>query len=76
MALRSILKRGLPQPPEDGESLSLTDQILQHPLMIPVRLYWANLKAMEAWWPILIPVLLWVAYRRYAEERRELEGRL
>jgi hypothetical protein len=40
--------------------------------LAPARTFWNSLREMEDWWPVLLPVLLWVFWRTYQRERAEL----
>ena len=40
--------------------------------LAPVRAFWDALIEMEDWWPLLIPLLLWVFWRTYQRERAAL----
>ncbi|MEM8534423.1 MAG: hypothetical protein AAGF95_26500 [Chloroflexota bacterium] len=66
----SFLSRKLPEPPEEPETThSLIQRIFDIQVLAPVRLFWDNLNALRPWWPILIPWLLWVAWKTYQRER-------
>ena len=70
MTLRKLMSRSLPEPPEEGSGkLSLLDQALAMPQLVPVRMFWDNLREMRPWWPILLPLMLWVGVRTYRRER-------
>ena len=74
--LRRLLTRGLPEPPDaaPGPAEMLT-QILDLPLLAPVRIFWENLNEMRPWWPILLPLLAWVGWRTYRRERARVLAR-
>jgi hypothetical protein len=70
MAIRRLLSRTPPEaaePPADRRTL--LDQAVDNPLLAPVRLFWEQLNESRAWWPVLVPALLWVGWRTYRRER-------
>jgi len=70
MALRKLLSRGLPEPPaETPGPRAMIAQALDLPLLAPMRLFWENLRDLRPWWPVLLPLLLWVGWRTYRRER-------
>jgi hypothetical protein len=77
MALRKLILRPLPEPPDQAEDWKgMIDQLLSAPLFQPVRLFILTLNDMRPWWPVLLPLLLWVFASRYRSERaRVLAGR-
>jgi hypothetical protein len=77
MALRKLILRPLPEPPEQTEDWkSMVDQLLSAPLFQPVRLFILALNDMRPWWPVLLPLLAWIFVSRYRSERaRVLAGR-
>ena len=68
MALRKLLSQPLPSPPDPGQS-SLAEQALAMPQLAPLRLFWDNFRDLQPWWPVLVPLLLWVGVRAYRRER-------
>ena len=76
MALRKLLARGLPEPPSaaPGPADMLTE-ILNLPVLAPVRLFWEALDDMRPWWPLLLPLLAWVGWRTYRRERTRVLAR-
>jgi hypothetical protein len=48
------------------------DQAIAASPLAPARAFWNALREMEAWWPVLIPLLLWVFWRTYQRERAAL----
>jgi hypothetical protein len=40
--------------------------------LAPVRAFWEALRELEDWWPLLLPLLLWVFWRTYQRERAAL----
>jgi len=70
MTLRKLITQRLPEPPEETQGkLSLLEQALAMPQFVPIRLFWDNLRAMRPWWPVLLPLMLWVGVRTYRRER-------
>jgi hypothetical protein len=48
------------------------DQAIAASPLAPARAFWGALREMEDWWPILIPLLLWIFWRTYRRERAAL----
>ena len=48
------------------------DQAIAASPLAPVRAFWDSLREMEDWWPLLLPLLLWVFWRTYQRERAAL----
>jgi hypothetical protein len=70
MALRKLLMRPLPEPPEQAPGWKeLVDQTLSAPMFQPARLFILVLNDMRPWWPVLLPLLLWVFWSKYRGER-------
>jgi hypothetical protein len=70
MTLRKLLSQGLPEPPDEVPGpRALVAQVLDLPLLAPIRIFWANLYEMRPWWPVLLPLLAWVGWRTYKRER-------
>jgi hypothetical protein len=70
MALRKLFSQGMPEPPPQATSLRDTvAQTLSLPALMPIRLFWDNLRAMRPWWPLLLPLLAWIGWRAYQRER-------
>jgi hypothetical protein len=68
--LRKLAAGGLPKLPEVAANpgAAIEQAIATSPLA-PVQAFWASLREMRAWWPLLIPLLLWVFWRTYQRER-------
>jgi len=66
MAMASRLRQAVSNP-----RVSLDTAIAESPLA-PARTFWNSLREMEDWWPVLLPVLLWVFWRTYQRERAAL----
>ncbi|HEU5012400.1 MAG TPA: hypothetical protein VFT66_07640 [Roseiflexaceae bacterium] len=75
MALRSvrgILSQGIPEYPEEKPTWqSLAQDVLAEPMIAPFRLFWHNFLEARPWWPVLVPLMLWVGWRSYRRERRK-----
>ncbi|MCU0492275.1 MAG: hypothetical protein MUD01_11840 [Chloroflexaceae bacterium] len=72
-------------PPETGSARPsaqdrlrnvLFDAIERLPYVPQLRLFWQDLQNEREWWPILLPVLLWVGWRTYQAERKRMRVRL
>lgn len=37
--------------------------------LLAVRLFWYNLRELRFWWPVVLPLLAWTAWRTYRQER-------
>jgi hypothetical protein len=73
MALRKLILRPLPEPPDQAPDWKATlDQLLSAPLFQPLRLFVLTLNDMRPWWPVLIPLLVLVFWRRYTSERTRM----
>ena len=48
------------------------DQAIAASPLGPVRTFLDSLRELEDWWPVLLPVLLWVFWRTYQRERAAL----
>jgi hypothetical protein len=74
--MNKFLTRKLPEPAKEPETpQSVLKQALEMPQLLPVRLFWEQLREVRPWWPVLIPALLWVGWRTYRRERAELLNR-
>ncbi len=71
--LRKLTSGGLSRLPQavSNPRAALHQAIDASPLA-PVRTFWDALIELEAWWPLLIPLLLWVFWRTYQRERAAL----
>jgi len=71
--LRKLLPEAVARLPQAvSNPRAAVDQAIDASPLAPVRAFWASLIEMEAWWPLLIPVLLWVFWRTYQRERAAL----
>ena len=48
------------------------DKAIADSPLAPVRTFWDSLREMEDWWPLLLPLLVWVFWRTYQRERAAL----
>src|SRR5262249_12750389 len=69
MALRRLFSRSAPEPPAAPGRLARIGQLVNIPLLIPVRAFWEQLNEFRPWWPALLPFLAWVGWRAYRRER-------
>jgi hypothetical protein len=74
MGLTKLVARKLPDP-QEADQRPIAEQLLDTPLLIPVRLFWNNLLEFRPWWPVLIPLLLYVGWRSYQKERHAIKAR-
>ena len=71
--LRKLLPGGLAQLPQAvSNPRAAINQAIEESPLAPARAFWDALREMEVWWPVLIPVLLWVFWRTYQRERAAL----
>jgi hypothetical protein len=71
--LRKLLPEAIARLPQAvSNPRAAVDQAIAASPLAPVRAFWTSLIEMEAWWPLLIPVLLWVFWRTYRRERAAL----
>ncbi len=50
-------------------------RIEELPYIKGLRIFWADLHAMRAWWPVLLPLLTYIGWRTYHDERSRLQQR-
>lgn len=64
-----------PPPPSPTERMNtiLEDAIERIPYLHQLRVFWRDLEAERDWWPVLVPVLIWIGWRTYRNERRKLQ---
>ncbi len=68
LALGSLSR--LPQAVSNPRA-AIAQAIAASPLA-PARAFWDSLRELEDWWPLLLPLLLWVFWRTYQRERAAL----
>jgi len=75
--LRRLLPESISRLPQAvSNPRAAVDQAIAASPLAPARVFWDSLREMEDWWPLLIPMLLWVFWRTYQRERAALrEGR-
>ena len=71
--LRKLIPGGLSRLPQaiSNPRAAIDTAIAASPLA-PARAFWDALRELEDWWPVLLPVLLWVFWRTYQRERAAL----
>lgn len=62
------VKRLTPPPPPLSDTLERALTIGGLPFVL-VRLFWYNLREVRFWWPVVVPLLVWTAWRTYQQER-------
>ncbi|ABU56720.1 hypothetical protein [Roseiflexus castenholzii] len=62
------VKRLTPPPPPLSATLERVLTIGGLPLLL-ARLFWHNLREVRFWWPVVLPLLIWTAWRTYHRER-------
>ncbi|MCS6940702.1 MAG: hypothetical protein NZM94_15610 [Roseiflexus sp.] len=62
------IKRLTPPPPPLSAALERALTIGGLPFLL-VRLFWYNLHEVRFWWPVVLPLLIWTAWRTYHRER-------
>jgi hypothetical protein len=73
MVLRKLASRPLPSLPLAlSNPRAAIDQAIAASPLAPARDFWDALRELEDWWPLLIPLLLWVFWRTYQRERAAL----
>lgn len=66
-----------PPPPQEAQTImdTLRERVAELPYVRPAQAFWANLRAVESLWPLLLPLLAWVGWRSYWAERRRIAER-
>jgi len=62
------IKRLTPPPPPPSPTFERLLTIGGLPFLL-VRLFWYNLREVRFWWPLVLPLLAWTAWRTYHLER-------
>ena len=71
--LRKLIPGGLSRLPQAvSNPRAAIDQAITASPLAPARAFWNALRELEDWWPLLIPLLLWVFWRTYQRERAAL----
>lgn len=61
-------KRLTPPPPPLSDTLERALALGGLPLLL-ARLFWYNLREVRFWWPVVLPLLVWTAWRTCHRER-------
>jgi hypothetical protein len=71
--LRKLISGGLSRLPQAvSNPRAAIDQAIAASPLAPARAFWNALLELEDWWPLLIPLLLWIFWRTYQRERAAL----
>ncbi len=71
--LRKLMHDGLSGLPQAiSNPRAAIDQAIAASPLAPALTFWDTLRKLEIWWPLLIPLLLWVFWRTYQRERAAL----
>jgi hypothetical protein len=71
--LRKLLTGGIARlPPAVSNPRAAIDQAIATSPFAPALAFWNALRELEVWWPLLLPLLLWVFWRTYQRERAAL----
>ncbi len=57
--------------PPDGDDMlrAAIVQIENLPYVYHMRMFWKDFNQMRDWWPVLIPLFLWLGWRTYHRDR-------
>ncbi len=73
MMLHKLISEGVSRLPQAVSSpRAAIDQAIAASPLAPARAFWDALIELEGWWPLLIPLLLWIFWRTYQRERAAL----
>jgi hypothetical protein len=73
--LRKLAADGISRLPKAATNpRAAIDQAIAASPLAPARAFWDALREMEDWWPLLIPLLLWIFWRTYRRERASLRA--
>jgi hypothetical protein len=71
--LRKLIPGGFSRLPQAlSNPRAAIDQAIAASPLAPARAFWNALRELEDWWPLLIPLLLWIFWRTYQRERAAL----
>ena len=71
--LRKLVAGGLSRLPQAvSNPRAAIDQAIAASPLAPARAFWDALRELEDWWPLLLPILVWVFWRTYQRERAAL----
>jgi hypothetical protein len=59
-------------PPTEDFQTVLRQNLDQMPLLRVVKSYLDELTDMRDWWPLVLPLLLWIGWRTYRKERQQV----
>jgi hypothetical protein len=65
------IKRLTPPPPPLSSTLERALTIGGLPFLL-MHLFWYNLREVRFWWPVVLPLLIWTAWRTYYRERARI----
>ena len=70
MLSRKLASRPPSSPPQVvARARAALDQAIVASPLAPAWAFWNSLIELENWWPLLIPLLIWVFWRTYQRER-------
>ena len=73
MVLRKLIPGRLSRLPQAiSNPRAAIDKAIAASPLAPAITFWDALRELEDWWPLLLPVLLWVFWRTYQRERAAL----
>lgn len=61
-----------PQPTTQQRFAFLTETIIDRFYVRRITAFLDDLEKTEAWWPVVLPLLAWVGWRTYHNERRKI----
>jgi hypothetical protein len=68
--LRKLAAGGLTKLPQvASKPRAAIEQAIAASPLAPARAFWNSLRELEDWWPLLLPLLLWLFWRTYRRER-------
>ena len=74
--LRKLLSGGVSRLPQAiSNPRAAIDQAIAASPLAPARAFWDALRELEDWWPLLLPLLVWVFWRTYQRERAAVGAR-
>ena len=80
--LLAFRKKPAPTPAPEEKPIAVTLQerllaiievnLIRFPFVQPLRILWRDLQSERASWPFLLPLLAYIGWRTYREERRKM----
>lgn len=80
--LLAFRKKPTPTPAPEEKPIAVTLQerllaiievnLIRFPFVQPLRILWRDLQSERASWPFLLPLLAYIGWRTYREERRKM----